>query len=173
MNLINETTDQSDKLKLPLDVFAITSFICTGFYVFLYSILIKQDIFSAYLISGQDYWNRRFMEGTDTIARTKFYLYALILTGILALVLLITLEKMMNRILPAVHYEKERYFLALISIFGTANLIFGILTQNSVFLFNIYLIICILYCIIALIAAKKYAEIKHTQNFRLFKICPS
>lgn len=171
MNLINETLDQPDKLKLPLDVFAITSFICAGFYVFLYSILIKQESFPL-----TSFPNRiigiAVLEGTDTLARTHLYLYALILTGILALILLTFLEKTMNRIIPTVHYEKERFFLALISILGTANLIFGILTKNSVFLFNIYLIICILFCIITLIAAKKHADIKRPHNFQLFEDLP-
>ncbi|MFA6358537.1 MAG: hypothetical protein WCY09_07780, partial [Candidatus Omnitrophota bacterium] len=171
MTLINESLKQPDKFKLPLDIFAITAFICTGFYVFLFSILIKQESFQL-----TSFPNRiigiAVLEGTDTISRTHLYLYALILTGILALILLMILEKTMNRFIPTVHYENERFFLALISIFGTVNLIFGILTKNSVFLFNVYLIICLLFCIIILIAAKKYTELKYPHGFQLFEDLP-
>jgi hypothetical protein len=167
----NDDMMEVRKDQIPFDIFAITSFICTIFYVSLYSILITPKSFPLtsfpFRVIGISV-----LEGIDVSARTHLYLYSLILTGIIAVVLLIYLEKMMNQIIPSVHYEKERFFLALMSIFGTANLIFTILTQNSVFLFNIYLIVCLLCCIITLIAAKKYAEIKHLPNFQLFGDLP-
>ncbi len=169
--LNNDSTTQNFKYTIPFDIFAITSFFATGFYIFLYSIIIKQESFPLTSFSNRII-GISILEGIDAAARTHLYLYALILTGILALILLIVLERMMNRIIPTVHYKNERFILALISIFGTANLIFGILTKNSVFLFNIYLIVCIFFCIITLIATKKFVEIKRPQNCLLYDDLP-
>jgi hypothetical protein len=166
--LIKDGNSQEDtQFSLPLDIFAIISFICTAFYIYFYAILIKFESFPLHSFQ-QRVIGIAVLEGVDVVARTKLFLYALILTGILALLLLVVLEKIMDRFFPKKDYKKERFFLGLISILGTTNLIFGIFTKQSVFLFNIYLIICLICSVLTLIAAKKYTWIKNPQSVLIF-----
>ncbi len=167
----NETTGQQPTFHLPLDVFAITSFICTGFYLFTYSILIKYESFSLHSFQ-QRIIGMAVLDGVDVVARTRLYLYALVLTGILALVLLLLLEKILDSIIPEDQFGKERFFLALFSLFGTTNLMLGILIKNSVFLFNIYLVLCLVWCVLSLIVVKKITIMKKPQNLLLFDDLP-
>ena len=167
MSSINETTGQPASFHLPLDIFAITTFICTAFYIFLYSILIKQESFLLHTFKERII-GVSVLDGVDVAARTRLYLFALILTGILALVLLLLLEKIIDTIIPKEHFGKERCFLTILSIFGTTNLLCGILTKNSVFLFNIYVILCLVLCVLTLIVVKKYGGVKKPQNLLLF-----
>lgn len=169
MSSVNNVEKIEERINsIPVDIFAITSFICSSVYIFLFSILIKQESFPLtsfpYRIIGIS-----ILEGIDTVARTHLYLYSLILTGILALILLLVLEKFLDWIIPPIYYKKERFFLALLSILGSSNLIFGILTKNAVFLFNVYLIIFILLCVITFIIIKKYAEIKQHHSLPLLE----
>lgn len=154
-------------ISIPLDIFAIISFICTAFYIYFYSILIKYESFPLHSFQ-QRVIGVAVLEGVDVVARTKLFLYALILTGILAVILLVALDKILNDFFPKKNYKKERFFLGLISILGTANLIFGIFTKQPVFLFNIYLIVCLICSVLTLIAAKKYAGIKNPESLLVF-----
>lgn len=171
MSSVENTPDKPDKINLPYDIFAITSFICTGFYVYLYSIFINQNSFPLHSFPERII-GVAVLEGVDTVARTHLYLYSFVFTGILALVLLIFLEKGLDSIIPKSVYKKERFLLALVSLLGTANFFFGILTKNSVFLFNIYLTITLLCCTLTLLATKKYTEIKYPQRLSLFEDTP-
>jgi len=162
-----ENSGKSESLNIPIDIFAITTFICTAFYIHIYWILLNPESF---LLQS---FNQRVigigvLEGVDVVARTQFYLYSLILTGALALVLLIILENRMEKILPEALFMRERHFLTLLSLFGTANLLFGILKRYSVFSFNVSLIICLICCVLTLIVVKKYIAGKQPQNLPLF-----
>jgi len=154
-------------ISIPLDIFAIISFICTAFYIYFYSILIKFESFPLHSFQ-QRVIGVAVLEGVDVVARTKLFLYALVLTGILAVILLVVLDKILNDFFPKKNYKKERFFLGLISILGTANLIFGIFTKKPVFLFNIYLIVCLICSVLTLMAAKKYAGVKNPESHLVF-----
>jgi len=153
--------------SIPLDIFAIISFTCTAFYIYFYSILIKFESFPLHSFQ-QRVIGIAVLEGVDVVARTKLFLYALILTGILAVILLVVLDKILNEFFPKKNYKKERFFLGLISILGTTNLIFGIFTKKPVFLFNIYLIVCLICSVLSLMAVKKYTGIKNPESLLVF-----
>lgn len=167
MTLQEGTCQEKNPFSLPFDIFAIISFICTAFYIYFYSILIKYESFPLHSFQ-QRVIGVAVLGGVDVVARTKLFLYALILTGILALLLLVILEKILNRHFPKKQYKNERFFLGLISILGTANLIFGIFTKQSVFLFNTTLIICLTCSVLTLMAAKKYAKGKNIDSLLIF-----
>ena len=167
MTLKNDNIQEDAQYPFPFDIFAIISFICTAFYLYFYAILIKFESFPLHSFQ-QRVISVAVLEGVDVVARTNLYLYALILTGILALILLYFLERTMDRMLPKNFFKKERFFLGLISLLGTTNLIFGIFTKQTVFLFNIYLILCLVCCILTIIGVKKYLSVKKPQILLMF-----
>jgi hypothetical protein len=167
MNSPNESTKQQAVFYFPIDVFAITSFISTGFYIFIYTIIIDQESFLLQSFK-QRIIGLSVLEGVDVEGRTKLYLYAIILTGIIAIGLLLFLEKAMDTIIPKQKFKRERSLLTIISIFGTTNLLFWIISQKSVFIFNIYLLVALICCIITIIGVKKYVGLHDHQNLFLF-----
>ncbi|WP_157198977.1 hypothetical protein [Methanolacinia paynteri] len=164
----NKLSETNDILEIPYDIFAITSFFSTGLYIFFYSILIEKTSFPLTSFSERII-GIAVLEGVDAAARTHFYLYSIIITGIFTVILLISLELGMNRFFPKNKYKTERDNLALISILGTSNIIFYIFTKNSVFLFNIYLIFSIFCCFVTYILIKKYFDLKDRSIFETFK----
>jgi len=171
MTLSKRNTEESGSFSLPFDIVSMVSFICSAFYIFSYSILIKQESFTL-----QSFYQRiigiAVLEGVDVVARTKLYIYTLVFTGILALILLVFLEKGLDKFLPCRMFKKERFFLGLLSLLGTANLLFGILTKNSVFLFNVFILLCLICCVITIIAFKIVILEKKSQNLFLFDDMP-
>lgn len=167
MKIVNEMLGKIGIPPISIDIFAITMFICTGFYSYLYSIFINSESFPLHTFK-QRIIGVAVLAGVDVEARTKLYLYALIITGIIALSLIFFLEKKIDIILPEKKFRNERFLLTLLSIFGTANIFFGMITAKSVFLFNLYIILGIIGCLLTFIFIKKKVIQKKTSNLKIF-----
>ncbi|QXO93537.1 hypothetical protein KSK55_09090 [Methanospirillum purgamenti] len=147
---------QSKAYQLPIDVFAIVSFICSLYYFYLFTILIDSRNFPV-----TSFLNRiigvGILNGVDTAIRTKFYLFAIISTGVLAIFLVIAIEKYFSKIMSNGLFNAERNYLAFFSILGITNLFLFFISKNHLFQFNLHLIFTLMCCLIFLIIVKNYS----------------